>query len=53
LDRPRVLPSCRIGRRVWISRADFDEFITRGSTSDAVALVVTIWDDEIPDPQIP
>jgi excisionase family DNA binding protein len=48
-----ALPAYRIGRRVRISRADFDEFVARGSTSGTVVPASNIWDGEIPEPQVP
>ena len=50
------LPAYRIGRRVRISRTDFDGLITRGQTSDGAAPAAagaSIWDGEIPLPQTP
>jgi excisionase family DNA binding protein len=48
-----ALPAYRIGRRVRISRADFDEFVARGSTSVTAVPASNIWDGQISEPQVP
>jgi hypothetical protein len=39
-------------RRVRISRADFDELIARGTTAGPGEPIPSIWQGEIPDPEL-
>ena len=50
------LPAVRVGRRVRIKRSDFDQLVTGGGTGRAPqdkSTSRTIWDGEIPPPQVP
>jgi excisionase family DNA binding protein len=47
------LPALHIGRRVRIRRADFDALIASSVISGPQPASPSIWDGEIPSPQVP
>ena len=47
------LPALHIGRRVRIRRADFDALIAASVIGGPPPAVASIWDGEIPLPQVP
>jgi excisionase family DNA binding protein len=51
-----VLPALHVGRRVRIKRSDFDRLLEqsyRGGTIPAGGSTASIWDGEIPSPEVP
>ncbi len=47
------LPFVRLGRRVRIKRSDFDQFVERGYVSRPSPPAPSVWDGELPDPELP
>lgn len=45
-----TLPAVRIGRRVRIKRADFDQLVERGYNARPSA---GVWDGDVPMPEVP
>jgi excisionase family DNA binding protein len=51
-----TLPAYRVGRRVRVSRADFDRLVDDGYSGSATVekpASASIWDGEIPPPMVP
>ena len=47
------LPAVHIGRRVRIRRADFHTLIEASIIGDPQPMPLSIWDGEIPQPEVP
>ena len=47
-----TLPAVCLGRRVRIKRSDFDRLVEQGCSSRPPGESPSIWDGEIPDPEL-
>ncbi len=50
---PGDLPFVRLGRRVRIKRSDFDRFVEQGCTRRPLRELPSVWDGDVPDPELP